>query len=760
MLFALLSCWLAAWSTAVHAGDAFRVLPPYFEDQIPFRVLIEVAPPTGTQIHSLEESIPSGFNVQGVNYGGIHDPAHQVIRWGPFLDGLPRTLTYVLTAPLDAPALAGFHGAAVFQSTPGTVAGPTSLSKRAGLTTRNLPDHYLPGQPVAVSLSVHPGASIVAWALQETLPSGWQPAVIPADASFDPVTRTLKWGPFLDTTPRELSYSVRPPEQAREAGTFGGHTHFDSTSVPIAGTSTLTILPNTVTRRLPAPYTAGQIARVELAVQPAPYVAVHAMEEEIPPGLVVEAVGQGAAWDPQSRRVKWGPFPDAAARTLTYDVRVPAQPRPAYELTGRGVFESTTVPTLGPTSWSAADLPPSSQVTSSLAAHFDPLLALPIDLDSSPAPGTRVHALELSLPDGWAFLSASHGAAFDPRQRRIKWGPFEDAAPRRLHAEIRPPSSPTVPTLFTAVGWFDALEVPATGNLVTRPFPSAASRTLPARVSPGVPFAVRLDLQPAPGVQLTVVEESVPNEAGVAAITEGGTYDPVQRKIKWGPFAGAVRRTLSYQATLAGSAWADAEFSGMAVFDTAATPITGTAILALNHPPSAQSEFLQRPPATTAKFSILELLANDSDTDGDALRVRSVAPRSAAGGSAQLLGPWVFYEAPGSGVPAEDQISYTIEDAFGASAVASVTLQFTAIPATSRLAILSVLPQPGGRALVRFRAVPGTACRIEVSRDLRTWTSIGEATAGSLGIGELLDPDADAFPVRFYRVAVLQRPPP
>jgi len=79
---------------------------------------------------------------------------------------------------------------------------------------------------------------------------------------------------------------------------------------------------------------------------------------------------------------------------------------------------------------------------------------------------------------------------------------------------------------------------------------------------------------------------------------------------------------------------------------------------------------------------------------------------------------------------------------------------FSSVPSTSRIAITSVLPESGGRARIRFRAVPGITCRIEVSPDLRTWTFLAEGITGPLGFGEVVDPNANASPIRFYRVSV------
>jgi len=750
---AILFAWIAIIAnTNVLAAGSTRSLPFYFEDLVPFRVFIEVVPSDSTAIQAVQESVPPGWTVTGINYGGTLDSIQKVVRWGPFADNLPRTLAYQLTPPLDAPSSVSFQGSGVFQDEAFTIGGPSVLNKRPGVAIRTLPTTYLPGESVNIAIAVRPGASVLAWALQEAVPSGWTPFPVPAEASFDPSTRTLKWGPFLDPTPREFRYTLKATPETRSTATFSGLAHFESTSVPVSGASILPIQPNGASRIIPPSFRAGETAAFELHLSPAPFVTLVSAEEDIPEGLTVQSIDPDGAWDPVQRRIKWGPFIDASPRTLRYSLTVPGSPGDSYFFEGRAQFDGDSVTPSGPTIWPAANAPITSTLVSSLAAFFDPRLPLELDLQSTPSPGTQVHAVELPIPTGWSFVSASHGGVMDAVNRRIKWGPFQDDTARTLHSVLQPPGDAVSPVSLSGVGWFDARLVPATGNRSTQPFPSVARRTLPARFTPGASFTVRIEVQPASTVEIVFLEEIVPVEATVSGLTEGGTWDAARSKIKWGPFTGNLHRTLSYQITLQTDPRRTAVFAGNAVFNSVLTSVEGPTQVYLNHAPTPQPELLPRTPAANAKFSSIELLANDSDVDGDALRILKVDPQSTAGGTVRLVGPWIFYDAPSSR-PAEDQFSYTIEDRFGATAVTAATIHFSPIPVASRLAIVEVIPQPGGKALVRFRAVPGTLCRIEVSRDLRNWSFLAEATAGLLGTGEVLDPDANAFPVRFYRAS-------
>jgi hypothetical protein len=80
-----------------------------------------------------------------------------------------------------------------------------------------------------------------------------------------------------------------------------------------------------------------------------------------------------------------------------------------------------------------------------------------------------------------------------------------------------------------------------------------------------------------------------------------------------------------------------------------------------------------------------------------------------------------------------------------------------------RLALLDASSGSGALQILRGRAVGGSRLRvaamegqryrIEASTDLNQWTSVHEGVAHSTGPVELLDPHADIFTKRFYRLA-------
>jgi len=80
----------------------------------------------------------------------------------------------------------------------------------------------------------------------------------------------------------------------------------------------------------------------------------------------------------------------------------------------------------------------------------------------------------------------------------------------------------------------------------------------------------------------------------------------------------------------------------------------------------------------------LDVLANDHDANGQAIRLLSVTPRTAAGGTASLENGKVVYRAPG-GTVALDSFSYVIADTCGQTATGVVLARTgSAAPTSSR----------------------------------------------------------------------------
>ncbi|MBI9115896.1 Ig-like domain-containing protein [Sanguibacter suaedae] len=120
-------------------------------------------------------------------------------------------------------------------------------------------------------------------------------------------------------------------------------------------------------------------------------------------------------------------------------------------------------------------------------------------------------------------------------------------------------------------------------------------------------------------------------------------------------------------------------FAGRDVFtytiqDTAGNRATAAVqVEVVNTAPDAVDDSTSVPGATPA---VLDLVANDSDPNGDALTVRSADLMSAEGGTVTVTDGVATY-TPAPGFRGTDTFTYTVEDSRGASDVATVTVTVT-----------------------------------------------------------------------------------
>lgn len=111
------------------------------------------------------------------------------------------------------------------------------------------------------------------------------------------------------------------------------------------------------------------------------------------------------------------------------------------------------------------------------------------------------------------------------------------------------------------------------------------TRNIAAIYKPGVDMNVDLDVAPPATTQAYVVEETPPNGWAVKNISNNGSFDGINKKIKWGIFKDAATvplRTLSYTVTPSADATGEKLFTGLASFDgkdvTANTTITDQSV--------------------------------------------------------------------------------------------------------------------------------------------------------------------------------------
>ncbi len=734
----------------MQAATVTSSLPAFFTPEVPFAVTLTVTPDVTTHVYAIEETPPTNWVVGVISHGGAFDAAAGKVKWGPFVDATPRVLSYELTPPAGAVGTNTFSGRAAVDDALVPVTGVRSTVKFPGILVRTQPADYLPGAAVPVTLAAAPAADVQAWAVEELVPVGWSVTGVSDGGGFDAVNHEVKWGPFFDADARSLNYLLMPPANSRADVVLSAFARFDAAT--LVETAALPLRPSLLSRAAPATYLPGVPFTVSLAATPAGYVQTFALEESLPDGWEPSIITGGGVWDVTNRKIKWGLFSgsEVVAATFSYQL-TPAtgaeQPLPLIataRFDGAEVVSAQTV--------TRFLLHTENTVVRTLPAEYRPGQALTVTLAATPIDTGLFYAVEEGVPAGWTVGAISHGGVFDAANRLVKWGLFFDATatPRTLTYQATPPADAFGAVTFAGTARFDQSTFSVTGATTLANAPGSVRRVLPARYLPGVPFQVTLNAAPVPGVMTYVVEETVPTGWTVSALSDGGAFDERNQKLKWGLFLDRDLRPLTYTVTPPPDAAGTNVFAGQGWFNGAALTISGADSLVLNHAPVAVADALDRPLTAFFKVSVFTLLANDSDADGDFLSLTAVSPQSAHGGEVGLDWPWIYYTPP-DGFTGIDTFAYTVNDGYGGSASAAVTLTPVLPPDSPALNIVSLKVIAGGTVRVLFTGVPGFVYHIEVSPDAKAWTPVTDRTANNLGQFQFDDTTATSSPVRFYR---------
>jgi hypothetical protein len=89
-------------------------------------VALAVNPAAGVASYAVEEEIPGGWTARDVSDGGTF--SNGVVRWGLFLDGDARALSYTLERSEDASGFAVLRGTASFDGNSLPVSGSSQVT--------------------------------------------------------------------------------------------------------------------------------------------------------------------------------------------------------------------------------------------------------------------------------------------------------------------------------------------------------------------------------------------------------------------------------------------------------------------------------------------------------------------------------------------------------------------------------------------------------------------------------------------------------
>jgi Cadherin-like domain len=155
-------------------------------------------------------------------------------------------------------------------------------------------------------------------------------------------------------------------------------------------------------------------------------------------------------------------------------------------------------------------------------------------------------------------------------------------------------------------------------------------------------------------------------------------------------------------------------------------------------------------------INVFDLLANDTDADGDLINLTSVSPTSTQGGTVTESGGVITY-TPASGFSGTDSFTYSVDDGiWGGTATETViiTVNATAVspPPGQMTLVLS-----GGVATGTFTGTPGETYILERSTTLEvgSWSPVDTEIAPLSGTVVVEDPSPPVGKA-FYRISYAQ----
>ncbi len=303
-----------------------RQLPLWYVPGVKLIVSLRAEPPVGTTSYSVLDTPPINWVVGAISGGGSSTAAGQV-SFGPFNDGLSRTLTYEATPPSNETGEKHFVGTALANGITTPIGGVSSI--------RQAPSHPADNNPTNFVVSENELASYVA---------AW--------------SRCERWP--ISPNPIPISYVTRAGYLFGSGGSYTLSSRYPTPFppllwVPLNGSNTGPGEPPWSTNGagsalsdLPTNYFPGVPFTVTIAVTPGSNTLAYALEDRPPEGWAVTNVSDGGTFCPVTHKIRWGLFSDNAVRTITYQVipRTNLTTRTAY-FYGVASFNGINVPITG-----------------------------------------------------------------------------------------------------------------------------------------------------------------------------------------------------------------------------------------------------------------------------------------------------------------------------------------------------------------------------------------------------------------------------
>ena len=330
------------------------------------------------------------------------------------------------------------------ENTPQTVS--VSLTVNECESRRNLSvwrSCYSPEVPKPVFITLTPSAGASAFALEDRPPTGWTISNISDGGYWDAVYQKVKWGPFFEPFPEEVSYEVTAPGETTGEYCFTGTASVDGVNTQTCGDDCIeecsTCPP--IAADAPQPMCSGcgdcscagcEDFRIEMCEMIGYACAWQKGCNDDLPGMTRAAYlwmsGEYYCWD--EVEFNWYPTSYPPPATGCCDGR------------GGGHDRSGLTPGQIDHACTAICMLPSHEST--IAAQNE--LEVHIVMDAPE--GSLAAAVELVLPSDWQVISISDVGEWDDVNGKVKWGPFLNDLSRSVTVTVRPLTHAADPAKF------------------------------------------------------------------------------------------------------------------------------------------------------------------------------------------------------------------------------------------------------------------------------------------------------------------------
>ncbi|MGE0083652.1 MAG: hypothetical protein AB7S75_04460 [Desulfococcaceae bacterium] len=273
-------------------------------------VSLSAAPAASVASYAVEDTPPAGWTVSNISTGGSYDSVNNRVKYGPFFDNTARTFTYDVLPSSGQTGDKTFAGTASADGVNSTVGGD-SLT---GVCTGHPADT---DKNFAISIS-----EVTAYSSAWKRGAVW--SVQPNPIPIEYVTRAGSIWKGGEGYRYDAGLGNCPLCWANFAAASG--------RMPRSADSGAVC-------DMPANYNPGVAFTVSITVTPSSETEVYAVEDSVPAGWTVSSVDNAGAYDAVNSKVKYGPFFDNTARTLTYQITPSATGAGLHLFTGTASFD-------------------------------------------------------------------------------------------------------------------------------------------------------------------------------------------------------------------------------------------------------------------------------------------------------------------------------------------------------------------------------------------------------------------------------------